>query len=189
MTSLERIRRALRHEETDRVPRLLYGEAIGHVPAIEALLKERCAPQLPREYFDMDITGLAPSQAKRDRSRFAQWHGAEFAEADAANEIDEWGVRWKHGNFFHFAHIESPLREVDGLDGLKNFPWPNLDNPARYQAMTTEVEARHQEGFATCAFAGSVFEQAWYILAPAHVLGPETPWENIVAFFDAASVC
>ncbi|MBM3855949.1 MAG: hypothetical protein FJ399_22815, partial [Verrucomicrobia bacterium] len=24
------------------------------------------------------------------------------------------------------------------------------------------------------------------ILAPAHVLGPETPWENIVAFFDAA---
>ena len=24
------------------------------------------------------------------------------------------------------------------------------------------------------------------ILAPAHVLGPETPWENIVAFFQAA---
>jgi len=23
------------------------------------------------------------------------------------------------------------------------------------------------------------------ILAPAHVLGPETPWENIVAFFEA----
>ena len=24
------------------------------------------------------------------------------------------------------------------------------------------------------------------ILAPAHVLGPEVPWENILAFFDAA---
>jgi uroporphyrinogen decarboxylase len=24
------------------------------------------------------------------------------------------------------------------------------------------------------------------ILAPGHVLGPETPWENIVAFFEAA---
>jgi uroporphyrinogen decarboxylase len=24
------------------------------------------------------------------------------------------------------------------------------------------------------------------ILAPAHVLGPEVPWENIVAFFEAA---
>jgi uroporphyrinogen decarboxylase len=24
------------------------------------------------------------------------------------------------------------------------------------------------------------------ILAPAHVLGPETPWENVVAFFEAA---
>jgi len=55
MTSLERVRRALRHEETDRVPRLLYGEAIGYVPAIAALLQERCAPHSPREYFDMDI--------------------------------------------------------------------------------------------------------------------------------------
>ena len=25
-----------------------------------------------------------------------------------------------------------------------------------------------------------------FILAPAHVLGPEVPWENIVAFFEAA---
>jgi uroporphyrinogen decarboxylase len=25
-----------------------------------------------------------------------------------------------------------------------------------------------------------------YILAPAHVLAPETPWENVVAFFEAA---
>jgi uroporphyrinogen decarboxylase len=24
------------------------------------------------------------------------------------------------------------------------------------------------------------------ILAPAHVLGPEVPWENMVAFFEAA---
>jgi uroporphyrinogen decarboxylase len=25
------------------------------------------------------------------------------------------------------------------------------------------------------------------ILAPAHVLGPEVPWQNIVAFFEAAN--
>ncbi len=28
-----------------------------------------------------------------------------------------------------------------------------------------------------------------FILAPAHVLGPEVPWENIVAFFEAADAC
>jgi len=163
MTSVERVRRALRHEETDRVPRLLYGEAIGYVPTIEALLKERCAPQLPRGYFDMDITGVAPSPANRDRSCFAEWHGAEFAAADADGEIDEWGVRWKQGNFFHFAHIESPLREADGLEDLRKYPWPDIDDPARYSAMAVEVAVRHKEGFATCAFAGSVFEQAWYL--------------------------
>jgi len=163
MKSLERVRRALRHEETDRVPRLLYGEAIGYVPTIEALLKERCAPRLPREYFDMDITGLYPSPTERESSRFAEWHGAEYSRANAAGEIDEWGVRWKQGNFFHFAHVESPLREVDGLDGLRRYPWPDLDDPARYKTMAAEVVARHEEGFATCAMAGSVFEQAWYL--------------------------
>ena len=163
MTSLERVRLALNHEETDRVPRLLYGEAIGYVPSIEALLNEHCAPRLPREYFGMDITGVTASPASCDRSRFAQWHGAEFSEAEAAGEIDEWGVLWRHGNFFHFAHIESPLREADGLDGLRKYPWPDLDDPARYQAMAAGVAARHDEGFATCAFAGSVFEQAWYL--------------------------
>ena len=32
----------------------------------------------------------------------------------------------------------------------------------------------------------SVGKGGGLILAPAHVLGPETPWENIVAFFEAA---
>lgn len=161
MTSLERVRLALNHEETDRVPRLLYGEAIGYVPAIEALLNKHCAPRLPREYFGMDITGVGFSPTGCDRSRFAEWHGAKFFEA--AGEIDEWGVRWRQGNFFHFAHIESPLREAEDLDGLRRYPWPDLDDPARYQTMATGVAARHDEGFATCAFAGSVFEQAWYL--------------------------
>ena len=42
--------------------------------------------------------------------------------------------------------------------------------------MRTEVAARIRD----------VARGGGLILAPAHVLGPETPWENIVAFFEAA---
>jgi uroporphyrinogen decarboxylase len=44
------------------------------------------------------------------------------------------------------------------------------------QEVRDEVRARVQE----------VGRSGGLILAPAHVLGPEVPWENIVAFFEAA---
>jgi hypothetical protein len=47
---------AFAHQSTDRVPRLLYKEAIGYTRPIERLLREQCSPQSPRDYFDMDIT-------------------------------------------------------------------------------------------------------------------------------------
>lgn len=40
MTSRERVLAALMHQPTDRVPRLLYEEAIGYTPPIEKLLRE-----------------------------------------------------------------------------------------------------------------------------------------------------
>jgi len=40
MTSRERVLAALMHQPTDRVPRLLYEEAIGYASPIEKLLRE-----------------------------------------------------------------------------------------------------------------------------------------------------
>jgi uroporphyrinogen decarboxylase len=45
---------------------------------------------------------------------------------------------------------------------------------------TAEVRAEVRARIRDVARGGGL------ILAPAHVLGPETPWENIVAFFEAA---
>lgn len=163
MNSLERVRACLAREETDRAPRLLYGEAIGYVPAIRKMLEDRCRPNDPRAHFSMDITRVEPEATRLDRDRFARWHGDDFRAANERGEIDEWGVRWQHGNFFHYAHIVSPLRNADGLDELETFPWPDWDLHGRYVNMAGQVRALHEEGLAVCAFAGSVFEQAWYL--------------------------
>ena len=55
-TSRERVLAALAHRVTDRVPRLLYEEAIGYTPSVRRLLQAHCAPREPRDYFGMDIT-------------------------------------------------------------------------------------------------------------------------------------
>lgn len=163
MTSRERVLTALAHRPTDRVPRLLYEEAIGYTPPIERLLRERCAPQHPRDYFGMDITSVTFQPTTLPRARLAEWLGAEAEAALAAGEVDEWGVRWRGGDFHHFAHVEPPLRGMEDFARLKEFPWPDLDQPYRYAGLRERVAEIHRQGFGVAAFAGSVFEQSWYV--------------------------
>lgn len=95
MTSRERVLRALAHQPTGRVPtRLLYEEAIGYTAPIARLLRERCAPALPRDYFAMDIARATFRPAALPRSRFADWLGREAEVALTSGEVDEWGV-WR----------------------------------------------------------------------------------------------
>ncbi len=154
---------ALRHERTDRVPRLLYEEVIGYVPAIEKLLREKCAPRLPREFFDMDLTAVAAAPTALSRARFAEWLGEDGHEAIACGEVDEWGVRWRGGSLHHFARIESPLRGIEDPGWLRRYPWPDLDEDSRWVNVERRVADLHARGLAVAAFAGSVFEQAWYL--------------------------
>ncbi len=163
MTSRERVRAALAHQPTDRVPRLLYEEAIGYTPPIERMLTERCRPQSPRDYFRMDITRVEFNPTILPRSRFAEWCGLESATALESGELDEWGVCWRKGSFHHFAQIRSPLRRIMSVEQLKEYPWPDLDQPYRWQGVADRVQALHDQGFAVAAYAGSVFEQSWYI--------------------------
>ncbi len=163
MTSRERVLRALARQPIDRAPRLLYEEAIGYTPPMERMLGERCAPRSPRDYFAMDITSVTVNPTQLPRERFAGWLGPDRAQALASGLVDEWGVWWKQGDFHHFAHPEPPLRSVSRVDDLADYPWPDLDQPSRWQGVAERVATLHGEGLAVAAFAGSVFEQSWYL--------------------------
>jgi uroporphyrinogen decarboxylase len=163
MTSRQRVLAALKREPLDRVPRLLYGEAIGYTPPVERLLGEHCRPQSPREFFGMDITGVTPEPTRLSRERFVPWFREQPPSATTGGEVDEWGVRWRAGGFHHFAEIESPLRGIDDRARIEEYPWPDLDQPYRFEKLRQGVKLLHAEGMAVAGFAGSVFEQSWYI--------------------------
>ena len=163
MTSRERVLSALARRAVDRTPRLLYEEAIGYTPPIEKLLREKCAPQSPRDYFDMDITRVTAEPTRLPPDRFGEWLGAAADEALASGQVDEWGVWWRAGTFHHFAQVESPLRGIQDFRRVKDYPWPDLDQPYRFRGVQQRVAALHAQGLAVAAFAGSVFEQAWYL--------------------------
>ena len=163
MTSRDRVLSTLARRPIDRTPRLLYEEAIGYTPPIERLLRGKCAPKSPRDYFDMDITGVIAEPSRLPRNRFDEWLGASAGEALASGQVDEWGVWWRTGTFHHFAQVESPLRGDQDLDRLKKYPWPDLDQQYRFSGVAKRVTELHAQGLAVAAFAGSVFEQSWYI--------------------------
>jgi uroporphyrinogen decarboxylase len=163
MTSRERVLAALARQPTDRVPRLLYEEAIGYTPSIERLLRERCGPKSPGEFFQMDITRVAADATALPPERFTEWLGAEARAALASGQVDEWGVWWRTGDFHHFAHVESPLRGVRDLGRIREYPWPDLEEPYRFRTVRARVAELHRRGLAVAAYAGSVFEQSWYL--------------------------
>ncbi|MHB1034837.1 MAG: uroporphyrinogen decarboxylase family protein [Pirellulales bacterium] len=163
MTCRDRVLAALAHQPTDRVPRLLYEEVIGYTPSVERMLREKCAPRTPRDYFDMDVTRVTPNPTNLPASRFAPWLGPDASDALASGEVDEWGVRWRRGELEHFTRIESPLRGAREVAQLEQYAWPDLDQAYRFAGVRERVEAWHARGLAVAAFAGSIFEQAWYL--------------------------
>ena len=170
VTSRERVLAALAREATDRVPRLLYEEVIGYTPPVARLLAGRCAPRSPREYFDMDITAVAAAPTVLPRARFDEWLGADAASARERGEVDEWGVQWRGGGAHHFARIRSPLGGVADMARIAAYPWPDLDAPYRFADLARQVAALHAQGLAVAAFAGSVFEQSWYLRGMQNLL-------------------
>jgi uroporphyrinogen decarboxylase len=163
MNSRERVLAALAHQSTDRVPRLLYEEAIGYTPPVERLLREKCAPQEPRDYFAMDITRVVENPTGLPLSRLGPWLGPNAETALASGQVDEWGVWWRQGSVHHFAHVESPLKAASRVCQLEEYPWPDVDQPYRFAGVCQRVAALHAQGFAVAAFAGSIFERAWYL--------------------------
>jgi uroporphyrinogen decarboxylase len=188
MTGWERVRAALNHVETDRVPRLLYGEVIGYVPEIKKLLYKKCAPLTPCKYFNMDLTGLDVNPTKLKSERFAPWYGEKAHEALSSGELDEWGVWWKKGSYFHFARIHSPLKNSEGLGAIREFPLPDLDQGYRFEGLKGKVARLHSEGFAVAAVAGSIFEQSWYLRGMDTLMVDMIKSPDIANYlFDAAS--
>ena len=153
--SRERVLKALAHQVTDRVPRLLYEEAIGCTPPVARLLADRCAAESPRDYFGMDITRVTENPTRLSAARFSPWLGQDADAALASGQVDEWGVWWRQGSMHHFAHIESPLKRATQLRQLGEFPWPDLDQPYRFAGLTEQVQLLHAQDFAVAAFAGA----------------------------------
>ncbi|MDO8686091.1 MAG: uroporphyrinogen decarboxylase family protein [Clostridiales bacterium] len=116
MNNKERVLRAVRHENTDRVP-LFYRD----IPTVEQRLLKDLKLQNRDEllkYFDIDFRWVEPL-----------YIGPDLVKKNG-NILDIWGVEYKYiktENGCYWKNISFPLLESNDPDMLDNYPWPCVE--------------------------------------------------------------
>ena len=153
LTSRERVRLALAHEETDRIPIAMVCAGI-NPPAyreLEAyLVRER--ELTVREYLDplIDVVQVGP-----------RYTGPALAPGE-----DMWGVRRKaisygDGAYDEIAHY--PLAQAGDPGDLEAHRWPSTDS-FDYGVLRERIAAAQADGERCIMVAnGNIFESAWYM--------------------------
>lgn len=155
MSSRERVRTALNHQEPDRIPFVLNGctstsMTVGALKKLAQYLNIQLGSI--REYsvlhtlpfvderimkgFDIDIR---PVVALLPKSRFRI-----YEENGTRTVTDEWGVGWqRRPDSPHYIPMESPLKDAT-LDDLESYPWPDPDDPERFADVEAEAKTLYE---------------------------------------------
>ncbi len=176
MRSRERVLRALRHEEPDRVPVDLGGlsTTIETVPYNE--LKNYLG--IKSETINFVRDHVEPPEELLERfkidTRYVRLKPPKNfkVKIDPDNSyLDEWGTRWKKlPTSLYWDPVEFPLKEAT-LEGLEKYSWPDPDDPGRTEGLRERAKMMHDRtSYAIVADMPTlgIFEMAWVCLT-----GPE----------------
>jgi len=155
MTSRERLLAMREGELPDRVPR-----RAGFTPDLRRKVEEAAGTEDLEKFFDMDSffhVGLRrpPDLPWPDYSVY-------YPDLEDKGVINEIGVARVSGDFYHFTHIVSPLRNAETLDEIEAFP---IDENEKWTeaGMAEDVRRAHEEGKIVAGSVTHLYEEAWQI--------------------------
>lgn len=153
MNHRENLLAAMRRQPCERVP---FQFTLCRDKLVQ--LRQRCGTDDVVQAFDMPVQyiRLPPSQNPID-------HRPYHKDPDSLSRIDEWGVGYRQGSLAHFAQFVSPMADYDDPQQVADFPFPDVTEPARWEAVRAQVRLAHAQGRAAAFYAVQVFEPAWYL--------------------------
>jgi len=172
ISSRERVLAALSHEEPDRVPFDLGGLVTTIQKTPYASLKKYLEIKsdtkvIVRENVDPPAELLDRFSIDTRYIRLKPPKNWKFILEPDNSYVDEWGVRWqKPKGSLYWDPVYSPLKNAT-LDDLDNYPWPDPDDPGRFEGLKEEAKKLHNTtDFAIVAdtVGWGIFEFAWVAL-------------------------
>lgn len=177
MNSRERIRKALNHQEPDRVPVDLGGYQTGIAICTYNKLKKILGIKKETEISEM-IQQLAKPDEQilkyfniDTRYIFLKnkdfWNPVKLSDGSYTGTL-EWGhgKMIKKPGWYYYENDGFPLANADINDLDKFQYWPDVNNPYRFKGLKDEILNLYEESnYALCAALGSaVHEQAWFLI-------------------------
>lgn len=154
MTSRERVRKALRHQEPDRVPLDVGGGAStsivydGYLALAKHLKLDYQTPVQFQSLFlqitalDEKVMAALGSDCRPLLARPPKQARGGLRPDGAI--VDEWGVVWyKPESSLYYEVIESPLADAT-LETLERYPWPDPDDPGRTEGLAAEARYKYE---------------------------------------------
>ncbi len=153
MTPKERVRAVLNHEVPDRVPIVLgISNATGIKMQTYRDIKKMIgidAPDVPiydwpelgtakvdeetLRRLNVDVRGVLDLEPETIRKRNkTRPPGAPYIDSWRTGQVKTEGGEWIIG--------PPPLRDIDSIEALEDYPWPDPDDPTRYAHIKSEVE-------------------------------------------------
>jgi uroporphyrinogen decarboxylase len=154
MTSRERVLTASRRGKPDRVPRDLQFER-----RVSTMMQEFYGTEDLIAATRSDVIDVGPKQ-----TRFPQDYARYFSRGDVT--WDEWGRGRVWDAEDHYAEYLYPLENAETVDEILNYPWPDLEEPYRYESLGEDVANIQKKGYAVRGSADvseTVFEIAWQL--------------------------
>lgn len=156
MTKRERVLTAMNRQQPDRVPK-----TASFTPDVQRKFEQATGAKNAHEYFDMDVNGVGfagPAQA----TDWSEWYAGPHPEGTS---YSEYGTAHVPGSFHHFWRLDFPMRNVDSVKRMEEFPWPDYTPAARHEHLEAQVAALHEQGLYVQGGVGHIWENAWQIVS------------------------
>ncbi len=156
LTSRERVRAALQHQEPDRVPVVFDSpECSIHKKAYARLLEYLDLEEPAPPIIDRTLQAVRPSGAVKRRFHADTYcvvmdEGPVTPVPGEDGYIDNWEIRFRAGGEWYNV-VESPLKEGT-MEEMKAHPFPDPREDNRAAGIAEEARAAHEAGF--CVTAG-----------------------------------
>ncbi|MBW1708443.1 MAG: hypothetical protein JRG97_03805 [Deltaproteobacteria bacterium] len=176
LSSRERVLAALNHEEPDRVPLDLGGNATTIEAAPYEELKKHLGIKGEPRLFVRDHVDPPEELLKKLHidTRYVRLKPPRHfkIQIDSDNSyLDEWGTRWKKAeSSLYWDPVDYPLKDAT-IDDLESYPWPDPGDPGRIEGLREEAKKLResaQYAIVADAIGLGVFESSWVLLR-----GPE----------------
>ena len=172
MTSRERVRKALNHQDADRVPLDLWGSAsrihtepykkiANHLgfTSYQGLLR----PGTTTEYVDYRISDAVGADFRH--INIGRPDSFKSYTDDKGNMIDEWGIGRKLISGFN-AITMHPFQEAE-ISDIENHKWPIARDEGRVRGLKEQAKLFYEQTdfaiTATSAVSGTIFDMAQYL--------------------------